>query len=446
MNHPGCDVWPFATRHSRRAGAAVPTRDTARLLRRGTRTLFLALVAPLTLLSACHKPADIAPAARPVVAVAVQPDGAPVMASLPGEVQSRYSTPLSFRIGGKIVERRVRLGDTVKAGQTVAQLDPADVQKNAASAAAQLEAAQHRLVYAKQQLDRDRAQAREQLIAPAQLEQTEDAYTSAAAQRDQAAQQAALARDQLRYATLHADHDGVITAEQADTGQNVAAGQAVYTLAWTGDIDVVCDVPENAVGGLAAGRAAQVTLPALPGRVFAARVREVSPAADPQSRTYRVKLTLDHAGADVRLGMTANVVFASANGMTGAEASQSPQASQAGQSTPFVQSSGPTFTLPATALFHDGNAPAVWVVRMNSHAGQAASAANTANAANAGAAADTGTLELRRVTVARYGERTIAVTQGLASGERVVLQGVHTVAAGEQVRPVAPLHPEDFAS
>lgn len=449
MNHPGCDVWPFATRHSRRAGAAVPTRDTARLLRRGTRTLFLALVAPLTLLSACHKPADIAPAARPVVAVAVQPDGAPVMASLPGEVQSRYSTPLSFRIGGKIVERRVRLGDTVKAGQTVAQLDPADVQKNAASAAAQLEAAQHRLVYAKQQLDRDRAQAREQLIAPAQLEQTEDAYTSAAAQRDQAAQQAALARDQLRYATLHADHDGVITAEQADTGQNVAAGQAVYTLAWTGDIDVVCDVPENAVGGLAAGRAAQVTLPALPGRVFAARVREVSPAADPQSRTYRVKLTLDHAGADVRLGMTANVVFASANGMTGAEASQSPQASQAGQPTPLAPSSGPTFTLPATALFHDGNAPAVWVVRMNSPAGQAASAANTANAANAanaGAAADTGTLELRRVTVARYGERTIAVTQGLASGERVVLQGVHTVAAGEQVRPVAPLHPEDFAS
>ncbi|WP_199540194.1 efflux RND transporter periplasmic adaptor subunit [Paraburkholderia kururiensis] len=419
------------------------------MLRRGTRTLFLALVAPLALLSACHKPADVAPAARPVVAVAVQPDGAPVMASLPGEVQSRYSTPLSFRIGGKIVERRVRLGDTVKAGQTVAQLDPADVQKNAASAAAQLEAAQHRLVYAKQQLDRDRAQAREQLIAPAQLEQTEDAYTSAAAQRDQAAQQAALARDQLRYATLHADHDGVITAEQADTGQNVAAGQAVYTLAWTGDIDVVCDVPENAVGGLAAGRAAQVTLPALPGSVFTARVREVSPAADPQSRTYRVKLTLDHAGADVRLGMTANVVFASANGMTGAEVSQVPpssQATQAGQSTPLAPSSGPTFTLPATALFHDGNAPAVWVVRMNSPAGQAASAAKTANAANAGAAADTGTLELRRVTVARYGERTIAVTQGLASGERVVLQGVHTVAAGEQVRPVAPLHPEDFAS
>lgn len=436
MNHPGCDVWPFAARRSRRPVASAWSDDTARPLRLGVRALLLTSVA---LLAACHKPAEVAPAARPVVAVAVQPDGAPVMASLPGEVQSRYSTPLSFRIGGKLVERRVRLGDTVKAGQIVAQLDPGDVQKNAASAAAQLEAAQHRLVYAKQQLDRDRAQAREQLIAPAQLEQTEDAYASAAAQRDQAAQQAALARDQLRYATLQADHDGVITAEQADTGQNVVAGQAVYTLAWTGDIDVVCDVPENAVGGLAAGRAAQVTLPALPARVFAARVREVSPAADPQSRTYRVKLTLDHAGTDVRLGMTANVVFASANGMTGAQAGQSP----------LTQTSGPTFTLPATALFHDGNAPAVWVVRMNDHAGQAASAANTASVANpadAGTAAGTGTLELRRVTVARYGERTIAVTQGLASGERVVLQGVHTVAAGEQVRPVAPLHPEDFAS
>lgn len=418
----------------RRSPAPVSTRETARPLRLGALALLFSSAA---LLAACHKPADVAPAARPVVAVAVQPDGAPVVASLPGEVQSRYSTPLSFRIGGKILERRVRLGDTVKAGQLVAQLDPADVQKNAASAAAQLEAAQHRLVYAKQQLDRDRAQAHEQLIAPAQLEQTEDAYASAAAQRDQAAQQAALARDQLRYATLLADHDGVITAEQADTGQNVSAGQAVYTLAWSGDIDVVCDVPESAVGGLATGRAAQVTLPALPNRVFAARVREVSPAADPQSRTYRVKLTLDHAGADVRLGMTANVAFASANGMTGV------QAPQAGA---LAQSVGPTFTLPATALFHDGNAPAVWVVRMNGHAASATNTASAANAASKDNAAETGTLELRRVTVARYGERTIAVTQGLTSGERVVLQGVHTVAAGEQVRPVAPLHPEDFAS
>ncbi len=360
----------------------------------------LVLSGALTLV-ACHNKEAAAPAPRPVVAVAGHANGQPLAASLPGEVQARYSTPLSFRIAGKIVERRVRLGDVVQHGQIVARLDPADAQKNAASANAQLEAAQHRLVYAKQQLDRDRAQARENLISQAQLEQTEDAYASAAAQRDQAQQQAALAKDQLQYATLTADHAGVITAEQADTGQNVSAGQAVYNLAWSGDVDVVCDVPEGALASLRVGTLATVKLGALPGRTFNARVRELSPAADPQSRTWRAKLTLDQPGPDVRLGMTADIDFT--HDSTAAHAS--------------------LYTLPATALFHDGTQPAVWVVKSGSDQ-----------------------LELRRVQVSHYAERTIAISQGLNEGERVVWQGVHTVTAGEKVRVVPPLHPEDFAS
>ena len=332
----------------------------------------------------------------------VHPDGIPPQASLPGDIEARYSTPLSFRVGGKIVERDVRLGDTVKAGQIVARLDPADLQKSLANAQAQLDSAQHRLVYAKQQLDRDSAQAAEKLIAPSQLEQTQDAYASAAGQRDAAQAQLALARDQLAYATLVADHAGVITAEQADTGQNVTAGQAVYGLAWSGEVDVVCDAPETALPSLTVGATANVSLPALPGKSYTARVREISPAADPQSLTYRVKLTLAAPDSEVRLGMTAQIAFASS------------QAAAAGQHP---------FTLPVTSLFHDGNAPAVWVVRTG-----------------------TDTLELRRVTVGRYDERTFSVTQGLQDGDRVVYQGVHTVSAGEHVRIVPPLHPEDFAS
>ncbi|WP_345814317.1 efflux RND transporter periplasmic adaptor subunit [Paraburkholderia sp. PREW-6R] len=368
------------------------------------RAAAVVVTAGVIALAACSKKEAPAPAARPVVAIAVQPDGSAAQtASLPGEVQARYATPLSFRVGGKIIERRVRLGDVVKNGQIVARLDPADAQKNAASAQAQLAAAEHGLVFAKQQLDRDQAQAQENLIAPAQLEQTTNAYASAAAQRDQAAQQAALSRDQLQYTTLVADHAGVITAENADTGQNVSAGQAVYNLAWTGDIDVVCDVPESALPALAVGQAAKVSLAALPGRTFTARVRELSPAADPQSRTYRAKLTLDNTGPDVRLGMTADIAFSPSN-TAGASQTRS-------------------FTLPATALFHDGAQPAVWVVRPADNA-----------------------LELRRVSVTRYNERTIVVGAGLHEGERVVLQGVHTVTAGEKVQVVAPLHPEDFAS
>jgi RND family efflux transporter MFP subunit len=350
-------------------------------------------------LAACQRHEAAAPAPRPVVAVEAKADSIANLATLPGQVQSRYSTPLSFRINGKILERRVRIGDTVKAGQAVARLDPADVEKNSASARAQLDAAEHQWIYAKQQLDRDRAQAAENLIAPAQLEQTQNAYASALAQRNQAQQQAGLAGDQLRYATLTADHAGVITAEQADTGQNVTAGQAVYTLAWSGDIDVICDVPEPALGAFAVGREASVKLTALPQQTFKARVRELSPAADTQSRTWRAKLTLEAPTPDVRLGMTADIAFASAQAAKGA------------------------FTVPSTALFHDNGHPAVWIVKQPGNA-----------------------LELRRVEVARFGERTVTIASGIAAGERVVWQGVHTVSAGEKVRVIAPLHPEDFAS
>ncbi|NVI04116.1 efflux RND transporter periplasmic adaptor subunit [Paraburkholderia youngii] len=363
-----------------------------------TRKATVALAAcSAIVLGACHQRDAVVAEVKPVVALAVHPDERVDTTSLPAQVEARYSTPLSFRVGGKVIERRVHIGDTVKAGQTVALLDPTDLQNNLVNARAQLDAAEHRLVFAKQQLDRDEAQARANLIAPSQLEQTQDAYASALAQRTSALAQMALATDHLRYATLTADHDGVITSEDADTGQNVQATQAVYHLDWTGDIDIVCDAPERTVSSLAVGSKARVTLPALPGKTFEAQVREVSAAADPESRTWRVKLTLTAPGPDVRLGMTANVAFSSADDMV----------------------AGQTFTLPVTALFHKGDNPAVWVVRKGSD-----------------------TLELRPVTIQRYDERTVSLSAGLHDGDRVILQGVHAVSSGEQVQVVPPLHRE----
>ncbi|MGX7003462.1 efflux RND transporter periplasmic adaptor subunit [Caballeronia sp. KNU42] len=372
---------------------------------RARRTLAWSLgVAAVVALSACGKKEAAPVALRPVVAMAAVADTHTALSSLPATIEARYQTPLSFRVGGKIIERRVRLGDSVKPGEIVAKLDPADNAKSAASAAAQLSAAQHQLTFAEQQLTRDRAQAQENLIARAQLEQTENGYAAALAQRNQAQAQAALSADQLKYTTLVADRAGVITTEQADTGQNVSAGQAVYNLAWSGDIDVVADVPETTLGSLAVGQKATVKLAALGGKPFAARVREVSPAADPQSRTYRVRMTLEAPTPEVRLGMTADVAFAQ---VAASEASAA---------------SSQAFTLPSTALFHAGKLPAVWIVKAD------------------------GSLELRRVDVSRYGERTVTVSNGITPGDRVVWQGVHTVSAGEKVRVVAPLHPEDFAS
>jgi RND family efflux transporter MFP subunit len=284
----------------------------------------------------------------------------------------------------------------------LARLDPLDAQKQEASAKAALAAAEHRLAFAQQQLDRDKAQAEQNLIATNQLEQTQDAFTAALAGRDQAAAQWVVARNSLQYNTLAADHDGVITSENADTGQVVSAGQAIYGLAWTGDTDVILDAAESELGRISIGQAATVSFPALPNRQFAARVREISPAADPQSRTYRVKLTMTEPAQAVRLGMTG-------------DATLSPVASAAGPAADGTDPEQPTYTVPATALFHKDNGPAVWVVGNGS------------------------TLQLRPVKVGRYSDRSTLITAGLHEGDVVVLAGVHTVYAGQPVRPVKPL-------
>jgi membrane fusion protein, multidrug efflux system len=364
--------------------------------------MWMTAVAGLAL-SACHGNKGAAAPPAMVVALPVHPNAGTAGGTAiryPVEVAARYSNPMSFRVPGKLIERRVRIGDSVKKGEAVARLDPIDAEKQVASARAALEAAGHRLVFAKQQLDRDSAQAEQNLIAVNQLEQTQDAFIAAQAGRDEAAAQLVVARNNLQYNTLVADHDGVITSENADTGQVVAAGQAVYGLAWSDDTDVTLDASASDLARIAIGQAAVVNFPALPGRNFDARVREITPAADPQSRTYRVKLTLLHPGSLVRLGMTG-------------DATLEPGA------VPVGGAAAATFTVPSTAIFHQGNSPAVWVIGANN------------------------SLELRRVAVRSYSDHSTIISGGLKDGDVVVQAGVHKVYAGERVAAVRPLFDEE---
>jgi multidrug efflux system membrane fusion protein len=352
------------------------------------------------LLAGCHQGQAPAPSPVAVVSIGVRASrfaeaGAPLR--YPVEVAARYSNAMSFRVAGQLIERRVRLGDVVRKGEVIARLDSADAEKQAMSARAALQAAESRLTFAKQQIDRDRAQASQDLIAQSQLEQTQDAYTAA-----QAADQLSLAQNTLRYNSLIAGHNGVITSENADTGQVVSAGQAVYGLAWSDETDVILDAAPSDLLLLPLGQAAGVTFLGLPERRFAARVREISPAADPQSRTYRVKLTLADPGPDVRFGMTGEAVIARAAAPGGAGAARS------------------VFEIPATAVFHQGEHAAVWTIRPSDS-----------------------TLELRPVSVLGYGERTAYVDRGLFDGDSIVAAGVHTVYAGERVTPVKPLFAAD---
>ena len=380
-----------------------PSAALDRSVSRRHSPVLLPLAIAVTLaLAACQKPAPVADAPREVVVLPAQAASGAQLLTLPGEVQSRFSTPMSFRIAGQVIERRVHLGDTVRKGDVVARLDPADAEHNAASAEADLASAREHFDAAEKQMQRDTLQARDKLISALQLEQTQDAYAAAKAQLKGATARAAVAGNQRNYTRLIAEHDGVISAEQANTGEVLAAGQPVFSLAWSGATDVTTEVSESQVAKIRVGAPATVKLTALPDQKLSGRVREVSPAADPQSRTFRVKVTLETQNPSLRLGMSGEVAI-----------DTSAQEKTASASTTVI---------PATALFHQGNRPAVWIVRP----------------------AD-GKLELRPVIVSAYGERSVTLSDGVAGGEKIVVQGVHTLTAGEKVKPIAPLHAEDFA-
>lgn len=368
----------------------------------------LALAMAFTL-SACNKAAPVADAPREVVTLPAQADAGAQVIRLPGEVQARFVTPMSFRVAGQVIERRVHLGDTVRKGDVVARLDPVDAEHNAASAEADLASARQHLDAAEKQLQRDTLQARDKLISTLQFEQTQDAYAAALAQAKAAQARAAVAGNQRNYTRLVAEHDGVISAEQANTGEVLAAGQPVFSLAWSGATDVTTEVSESQIAKIRIGAPASVRLAALPDRTLNGRVREVSPAADLQSRTFRVKVTLETQDPALRLGMSGDVAINVGAATTTTAAAQN-------------SASSATVIIPATALFHQGNRPAVWIVR-------------PADAR----------LELRPVTVGAYGERSVTLTEGVAANEKIVVQGVHTLTAGEKVKAIAPLHAEDFA-
>ena len=363
-------------------------------------------------LAACHRAEPAVSMPRSVVVLPVQSATHAAAVSVPAEIEARYVTPLAFRVAGQVRERLVHLGDTVKQGQIVARLDPADSQRNLASSRADLASATQRLDSARVQLERDTVQAREKLISALQLEQTQDAEAAAQAQFQDARERAGLAANQLDYTVLRAERDGVITAEQADTGAVLNPGQPVFSMAWSGAIDVVGEVGQSQIGLIRPGASAQLMLAALPDHTLRATVREISPAADPQSRTFRVKLTLDTPDPAIRLGMSGDLRIAAADG----DAAHTDPAGDAVHTDPA------RFTIPATALFHQGDQPAVWVVSATDHR-----------------------LSLRPVSVLAYAQRSVTVAGGLKAGDTIVVQGVHTLSAGDTVKEVAPLHPEDFA-
>lgn len=342
----------------------------------------LALVA----LAACSQPAPVVSAPRPVLAQVVQPAANGLGNLYSGEVRARYETDLAFRVGGKLVERLVDVGSPVTRGTVLARLDPQDARLAADGARSQLAAAEADHSLAKSELERYRQLYAQSFVSQAVLDARLTTFNATKAKLDQARAQYSAARNQSDYTTLIADADGVITAVAAEHGQVVSAGQPIVRLARPEEKEVVINVPESRLAELRDAKQILVALWTEPQRPYVGRVREISPTADPVTRTFTVKVSVPQADAAVRLGMTANVVVVDPRDVA-------------------------VVTLPLSALDQSAGAASVWIVDPQTR--------RTAP---------------RPVEIGAYREDGVTVRAGVSAGEVVVTAGVHKLVAGETVR------------
>ncbi|WP_347558330.1 efflux RND transporter periplasmic adaptor subunit [Robbsia sp. KACC 23696] len=312
-----------------------------------------------------------------------------------GAVAARTDTELSFRVAGLMTSRPFQAGQRVARGAVLARLDDADARAQSDAADTAARTAADNLRIATIQRDRDQKQADAGLISAADRERSQQQFLSATGDNARAQQQRTSARNQLRYQQIIAEQDGVITDVRAEPGQTVAAGQAIYGFAIDGPRDFIAQVADTTVASLKVGMPATVVLNALPGRRLPVHVREIAAAANPRSQTYGIKLAFDRVDPAVLLGMSGTALLA-----TSAQAS--------GDGGPREA----RIAVPATALFHQRQSPAVWVVDPTAH-----------------------TVTLRPVDVAQYGAHDVTLRGGLRAGEQVVARGVTVLSPGMTVTP-----------
>jgi multidrug efflux system membrane fusion protein len=278
------------------------------------RWLLSGLLLQLTISAGCsdhHKPTSAV--SRPVKVFRIEDTATFGVMSFAGEVRARIETPLSFRVAGKLLARKVDVGDPVRKGQLLAILDDNDYRLAVQGLKAQLAAAQADSTFLRDDLVRYRELLAQQVISPPEFERHETAYTAARERTAALAAQLAQALNQLTYAELHADRDGVVTALAVEAGQVLVAGQAVVTLARLDEKEIHFDVPEHRLAEIRRQQAVNVSLWSEDNRLIKARIREIASAADPASRTYRVKASLLEGLDAAQLGMTATVHIAANN-------------------------------------------------------------------------------------------------------------------------------------
>jgi RND family efflux transporter MFP subunit len=348
--------------------------------------LTLATLAATVLLGACQRETETPGAEiRPVRTVTVAKHAIGETVSYTGRIEAENEARLSFRISGRMIERSANVGDRVTPGQVVAKLEPHDELNALRAAEASLAAARAQFTEAKSNFERQQTLLARDVASRAQFERAEQTLATARSQLDVAEAQLKVARDRVSDTELQVDAPGIVTATGAEGGEVVQAGQLIVRVARKDGRDAVFDVPAQLLRSAPNDPVITVSLTDDPSVTASGRVREVSPQADPVTRTFEVKVGLTDPPAAMRLGSTV-----------------------VGR---MQLDTAPVAEVPASALTKSDRRPAVWIVDSTSL-----------------------TVSLRNVSIARHDPATVAVSEGLDSGDIVVTAGVQALHPGQKVR------------
>lgn len=319
---------------------------------------------------------------RPVLSMIVEPHDSR-QAVLVGSVEPRVSAQLAFRLLGRIVARNVDVGDPVKRGEPLASIDASQLQLQLQGARANLSSAQAQATNASGVEERQRILLESNNTPQATYDAARQALDSANASVEQAQAALAKAEEQVGYAQLYSDFDGIVTSVGAEVGQVVSAGQMVVTVARIDQRDAVIDIPDQFTRDLPLGSTFTVALQSAPNITAAGAVREIAPQSDDATRTRRVKLALTDAPASFRLGSTITA-----------------------RRDVAVQA---TIQVPQTAIAGQGDQTFVWVVEGDA-------------------------VQKRPVKVAALASGAAVIAEGLQGGERVVTAGANTLKEGQKIK------------
>ena len=347
--------------------------------------VILAVVPAMILASCEQKQKAKAVEARPVRTVTATKGGAGETVVLTGQISAENEASLSFRIGGRIIERFVNVGDRVDPDQVLAKLDPQNEMNTLRSAQAAVSAAEGRMVETSNAYDRQKTLLPQGFTTQALYDQAAQALRTAQSQLDNAEAQLQIAKDRVSYTQLKAGVTGSITARTAEAGEVVQPGQTVFQVARQDGRDAVFDVPAQVIRSAPAEPKIVVSLTDDPSVTAMGRVRQVDPQADPITRTFRVRVGLINPPAAMFLGATVK-----------------------GR---MELDSTPGIALPAGALTRINGQPAVWLVDPEKM-----------------------TVSLHNVQIERFDPGTVLISHGLEGGEIVVTAGVQALHPGQKIR------------